>query len=98
MVGAEKFAFEMFPQLKDSRYPALPDELIFLHAEEILDMYPDLPRKQRETASFTEVPSSVHHRHWLAVERRLPARDARRRLRRLGDEHERGDRDNSRTG
>jgi aspartate--ammonia ligase len=57
LVGAEKFAFEMFPQLKDPRYPALPDELIFLHAEEILEMYPDLPRKQRETEVLKKYPA-----------------------------------------
>src|SRR6201982_3919024 len=36
IVGAEKFAQNLFPQLKDYRYPDLPEELIFLHAEEIL--------------------------------------------------------------
>jgi aspartate--ammonia ligase len=46
--GAEKFALSLFPQLKDPRYPELPKKLTFLHAEEILDMYPTLPRKQRE--------------------------------------------------
>ena len=50
IVGAEQFAQSLFPQLKDPRYPDLPEELTFLHAEEILDMYPTLPRKQRETA------------------------------------------------
>jgi aspartate--ammonia ligase len=49
LVGAEKFALEMFPQLRQPRYPNLPEELTFLHAEELLDMYPDLPRKRRET-------------------------------------------------
>jgi len=44
----------MFPKLKDPRYPNLPEELKFLHAEEILDMYPDLPRKQRETKVVSE--------------------------------------------
>jgi len=57
LVGAEKFAQSMFPQLKDSRYPDLPGELVFLHAEEILDMYPDLPRKQRETAILQKYPA-----------------------------------------
>jgi aspartate--ammonia ligase len=47
--GAELLAQEMFPQLKDPRYPNLPDELTFIHAEDILARYPDLPRKQRET-------------------------------------------------
>ena len=30
---------------------------MFLHAEEILDMYPDLPRKLRETAILQEYPA-----------------------------------------
>src|SRR5450759_5204680 len=57
IVGAEKFAQSLFPQLKDSRYPDLPEELKFLHAEELLDMYPDLPRKQRETAVLQKYPA-----------------------------------------
>jgi aspartate--ammonia ligase len=57
LVGAEKFAIEMFPKLKDPRCPNLPEELIFLHAEEILDMYPDLPRKQRETQILQKYPA-----------------------------------------
>ncbi len=47
--GAENHVQKLFPQLKASKYPNLPDKLTFLHAEDILDMYPDLPRKQRET-------------------------------------------------
>jgi aspartate--ammonia ligase len=57
LVGAERFAQEMFPVLKDSRFPNLPEKLKFLHAEEILDMYPDLPRKQRETAVLQKYPA-----------------------------------------
>jgi aspartate--ammonia ligase len=49
LVGAEQFAQEMFPELRNPRYPNLPEELTFLHAEELLAMYPDLPRKRRET-------------------------------------------------
>ena len=55
--GAEDFALDMFPQLKDPRYPSLPEELTFIHAEEILEMYPDLPRKQRETRLIQEYPA-----------------------------------------
>jgi aspartate--ammonia ligase len=55
--GAENHVQEMFPQLKDPRYPNLPDELVFLHAEEILEKFPDLPRKQRETAILQEHPA-----------------------------------------
>ncbi len=57
IVGAEKFAQEMFPKLKDPRYPNMPEELTFLHAEEILDMFPDLPRKQRETKILQKYPA-----------------------------------------
>ena len=57
LVGAERLAQEMFPQLRDARYPNLPEKLTFLHAEEILDMYPDLPRKQRETNVLQEYPA-----------------------------------------
>jgi len=52
--GAGKMAQEMFPQLKTDRYPDFPEELIFLHAEEILDLYPDLPLRQRETRVLLE--------------------------------------------
>jgi aspartate--ammonia ligase len=57
IVGAEKYAQELFPQLADYRYPNLPEQLTFLHAEEILDMYPDLPRKQRETEVLQKYPA-----------------------------------------
>ena len=55
---AEALLHERWPTLADSRYPALPDELAFIHAEDILDAYPDLPRKQRETAILREHPAS----------------------------------------
>jgi aspartate--ammonia ligase len=55
--GAGKRAEEMFPALKSTEYPEIPDELTFLHAEEILDMYPDLPRKQRETEVLQKYPA-----------------------------------------
>lgn len=55
--GAETFILDAFPQLRDPRYPELPDELTFLHAEEILDRYPDMPRKKRETAILQEFPA-----------------------------------------
>ena len=55
--GAERFALELFPALRDPRYPELPDELTFLHAEEILERFPDLPRKARETAILQQHPA-----------------------------------------
>jgi len=54
---SEKFIQDQFPKLKSDKYPPLPDELTFLHAEEILDMYPDLPRKERETAILQKYPA-----------------------------------------
>ncbi len=55
--GAESRVQELFPELKDNRYPNLPDEIKFIHAEDILDMYPDLPRKERETAILQKYPA-----------------------------------------
>jgi len=57
LVGAEHHIQRKFPRLKTKKYPSLPDELIFLHAEDILDMYPDLPRKQRETQVLQKYPA-----------------------------------------
>lgn len=55
--GAETYIQSEFPALKTDKYPNLPDELVFLHAEEILEMYPDLPRKARETAILQHYPA-----------------------------------------
>ena len=55
--GAEALVQEMFPQLRDPRYPNLPEEIVFLHAEDLLARYPDLPRKQRETVILQEHPA-----------------------------------------
>jgi aspartate--ammonia ligase len=57
ITGAEKHLQRLFPQLKNDRYPNLPKEIKFFHAEEILEMYPDLPRKQRETRLLQEFPA-----------------------------------------
>jgi aspartate--ammonia ligase len=55
--GAETYIQEMFPQLKTDKYPNLPDELTFIHAEDLYEMYPDLPRKQRETMILQKYPA-----------------------------------------
>jgi len=55
--SAEELALELYPQLRDPRYPSLPDEIEFVHAEDLLAMYPELPRKQRETAFLQEHPA-----------------------------------------
>ncbi len=57
LVGTERFVQQMFPQLRDPRYPNLPEQLTFLHAEELLDIFPDLPRKQRETKILQKYPA-----------------------------------------
>jgi aspartate--ammonia ligase len=57
IVGAERYAQELFPRLHTTQYPNLPEQITFLHAEEILDMYPELPRKQRETAILQKYPA-----------------------------------------
>jgi aspartate--ammonia ligase len=55
--GAHRHALDLFPRLADGDHPEIPEELTFLHAEEILEMYPDLPRKQRETAILQDHPA-----------------------------------------
>jgi aspartate--ammonia ligase len=55
--GAGQFAQDQFPKLKVPKYGGFPEELKFLHAEELLEMYPDLPRKQRETQVLQKYPA-----------------------------------------
>ena len=55
--GAETHVQELFPKLKTGKYPDLPEKLVFLHAEDMLDRYPEMPRKQRETAILQEYPA-----------------------------------------
>jgi aspartate--ammonia ligase len=55
--GAGKYVQELYPQLKTNKYPDFPEELVFIPAEDILDMYPDLPRKQRETKVIQKYPA-----------------------------------------
>jgi aspartate--ammonia ligase len=55
--GAGKHVQELFPELKSDKFPDFPEELKFIHAEEILERYPDLPRKQRETRIIQDYPA-----------------------------------------
>jgi aspartate--ammonia ligase len=59
LYGAAQHAREQFPALRTDNYPDFPEELQFFHAEEILDRYPDLPRKQRETRMIQEVAPAI---------------------------------------
>jgi aspartate--ammonia ligase len=56
IVGAANLVVEMYPALAEG-FPPIPEDLTFIHAEEILEAYPDLPRKQRETAILQEHPA-----------------------------------------
>ena len=40
----ERIIYEEFPHIT----PRLPEEITFIHAQELLDMYPNLPSKERE--------------------------------------------------
>ena len=55
--GSEAHIQSLFPQLRSGSLPDLPQELTFIHSEDILDRYPDLPRKQRETQILQEYPA-----------------------------------------
>ena len=46
MLRTEYMVYEMYPELK----PTLAEEIHFIHAEELLQMYPDLTPKEREHA------------------------------------------------
>ena len=52
--GAEAYVQAKFPALRAGEYPNLPETLSFIHAEDLLSRYPDLPRKARETAILQE--------------------------------------------
>ncbi len=54
LTGAERMVMDKYPELQDPRFPPLPEKLQFIHAEEILARYPDLPRKERETKIIEE--------------------------------------------
>jgi aspartate--ammonia ligase len=55
--NSEKYIQDEFPLLENDKYDNLPNKLKFIHAEEILDMYPDLPRKQRENKILEQYPA-----------------------------------------
>jgi len=55
--GAETHVQSLYPQLQTDKYPDLADELYFIHAEDLLARYPDMPRKQRETAILQDHPA-----------------------------------------
>ncbi len=53
--GAESFVHKRFPVLTEG-YPSLPNDIEFFHSEDLLDKYPDMPRKARETELLQKHP------------------------------------------
>lgn len=51
LVDAELYAQELFPELRSKKYPNLLERLTFLHAEQLLRMYPDLQRNSARPLS-----------------------------------------------
>jgi aspartate--ammonia ligase len=56
---AGRMVMKDFPRLNTDKYPEMPKKLKFFHAEEILERYPDLTRKQRETKMIQEVYAAI---------------------------------------
>ncbi|MBP1633375.1 MAG: aspartate-ammonia ligase [Acidobacteria bacterium] len=57
ILGARRQLEAVFPQYRDDPYGDIPEELMFVHAEELLDTYPDLPPTERENAILREHPA-----------------------------------------
>jgi aspartate--ammonia ligase len=55
--GAGLHAQKHFPALLKGGYPQIPEELTFIHAEDLLAEYPNLSRKERETAILQKHPA-----------------------------------------
>ena len=55
--GAEVHLLRGYPKLRSDKFHELPNELTFIHAEDLLDRFPDKPRKQRETAILQDHPA-----------------------------------------
>ena len=85
--GAERRVQEDLPQLK-GKYPDMPDKIEFLHAEDILEMYPQPAEEAARDRHPAEASRHLHHRHRLGTEERTSPRDEGCRLRRLGHRNE----------
>jgi aspartate--ammonia ligase len=55
--GAGLHAQERFPALLKGGYPQIPEEITFIHAEDLLAEYPGMSRKERETAILQKHPA-----------------------------------------
>jgi aspartate--ammonia ligase len=57
IVGARRHLEAVFPQFRDDPHGDIPEQLAFVHAEELLDRYPDLTPSQREAAFLQDHPA-----------------------------------------
>ncbi len=55
--GAGLHAQALFPALQEGGFPPIPEEITFIHAEDLLGTYPDMARKERETAILEHHPA-----------------------------------------
>ncbi len=55
--GAALHAQKLFPDLLNGGYPQIPEEITFIHAEDLLAEYPGMSRKERETAILQKHPA-----------------------------------------
>ncbi len=55
--GAGLHAQKLFPDLLHGGYPQIPEDITFIHAEDLLAEYPGLSRKERETAILQKHPA-----------------------------------------
>ncbi|MDE2265528.1 MAG: aspartate--ammonia ligase [Alphaproteobacteria bacterium] len=55
--GAGLHAQERFPALLKGGYPQIPEDITFIHAEDLLAEYPGMSRKERETAILQRHPA-----------------------------------------
>lgn len=54
---ADKFIRDEYPILGTEKYSPVPNEIKFLHAEDLLDMYPNLTPDERETEALKKYPA-----------------------------------------
>ena len=88
LIGAEKFAQELFPRTAQSSLSQSAGRTHISACRRIAcDVSRPAPQAPRDRHS-AKVSRDFHYRHRMAAERRIPARDARRRLRRLGYRYE----------
>lgn len=58
ILGARRHLEEAFPPFRDDPYGGIPEELAFIHAEELLEQYPGLTPRQREDALLRDHPAA----------------------------------------